>query len=162
MFARGSLVARLIVIKGPDEGRQFDLPAGEPISIGRDRTNQLVLHDTEVSRKHAEIAPQNGTFRIRDIGSANGTLVNTQPVREVPLNPGDHITLGQTILVFSAARTDRPAGASEIASQIRLITRKDDEVPSASSRRWPRTREAGSWPARTRPAPSGSRLGWPA
>jgi signal transduction histidine kinase/pSer/pThr/pTyr-binding forkhead associated (FHA) protein len=127
----GAVVARLIVIKGPDEGRQFDLPAEGPVSIGRDRSNRLVLHDTEVSRKHAEVAPQNGSFRIRDVGSANGTLVNTQPVGEGILNPGDHITLGQTILVFSAARTERPTGPSDIASQIRLITRKDDEVPSA-------------------------------
>ena len=125
-------MARLIVIKGPDEGRQFDLPPGEPVSIGRDRNNRLVLHDTEVSRRHAEIAPHNGSFHIRDVGSANGTLVNTQPVREVPLNPGDHITLGQTILVFSAARAERATGAApEIASQIRLISPKDEEVPSA-------------------------------
>jgi signal transduction histidine kinase/pSer/pThr/pTyr-binding forkhead associated (FHA) protein len=125
-------VARLIVIKGPDEGKQFDLPPGEPVSIGRDRNNRFVLHDTEVSRKHAEIAPGNGNFLIRDVGSANGTLVNTQPVREIPLSPGDHITLGQTILVFSAARGERPNGAAaEIASQIRLISPKDEEVPSA-------------------------------
>lgn len=132
LMRRGPHVARLIVIKGPDEGKQYDLPPGEPVSIGRDRNNRLVLHDTEVSRRHAEIAPQNGSFLIRDVGSANGTLVNTQPVREVPLNPGDHITLGQTILVFSAARTERANGAaSEIASQIRLISPKDEEVPSA-------------------------------
>jgi signal transduction histidine kinase/pSer/pThr/pTyr-binding forkhead associated (FHA) protein len=125
-------VARLIVIKGPDEGRQFDLPAGDSVTIGRDRANRLVLHDTEVSRRHAEVIPNNGSYEIRDVGSANGTLVNTQPVRELPLNPGDHITLGQTILVFSAARAERPNGtAPEIASQIRLISPKDEEVPSA-------------------------------
>jgi signal transduction histidine kinase/pSer/pThr/pTyr-binding forkhead associated (FHA) protein len=125
-------VARLIVIKGPDEGKQFDLPPEGPVTIGRDRNNRLVLHDTEVSRRHAEIAPQNGSYLLRDVGSANGTLVNTQPVTETSLSPGDHITLGQTILVFSAARPDRsPGSASNIASQIRLIARKDDEVPSA-------------------------------
>lgn len=125
-------MARLIVIKGPDEGRQFELPDAEPATIGRDRSNRVVLHDTEVSRRHAEVAPHNGGFQVRDVGSANGTLVNTKPVKEAPLAPGDHITLGQTILVFSSARTERPAGvASEIASQIRLITRKDEEVPSA-------------------------------
>jgi signal transduction histidine kinase/pSer/pThr/pTyr-binding forkhead associated (FHA) protein len=125
-------VARLIVIKGPDEGRQFDLPAEEPVTIGRDRNNRLVLHDTEVSRRHAEIAPENGNYRLRDVGSANGTLVNTQLVKDVSLSPGDHITLGQTILVFSAARLDRsPGSATNLASQIRLISRKDEEVPSA-------------------------------
>jgi signal transduction histidine kinase/pSer/pThr/pTyr-binding forkhead associated (FHA) protein len=124
-------VARLIVIKGPDEGRQFELSTDVPTSIGRDRNNRVVLHDTEVSRRHAEISHQENAFRLRDVGSANGTLVNTQPVREVRLQPGDHITLGQSILVFSSARTERPPGGAAIANQIRLITRKDDEVPSA-------------------------------
>jgi signal transduction histidine kinase/pSer/pThr/pTyr-binding forkhead associated (FHA) protein len=124
-------VARLIVIKGPDEGRQFELPSDGPAPIGRDRSNRIVLHDTEISRRHAEISPKDGGYRLRDVGSANGTLVNTQPVRDIPLQAGDHITLGQTILVFSSARTERPEINSEIASQIRLITRKEDEVPSA-------------------------------
>lgn len=124
-------MARLIVIKGPDEGRQYELPAGDSISIGRDRNNRLVLHDTEVSRKHAEIVGLDGAFRLRDLGSANGCLVNTKPVREAVLLAGDHITLGQTIMVFGSVRTERAASNSEISGQIRLITRKDDEVPSA-------------------------------
>ena len=152
-------MARLIVIKGPDEGKQFELPAGETLSIGRDRSNRLVLHDTEVSRKHAEISPHNGNYRLRDVGSANGTLVNTKPVKEVSLGPGDHITLGQSILVFSAARTERPTASAEIANQIRLITPKDNEVPSAivktvaedeGSRILARPDEAGTQWLRTR------------
>jgi signal transduction histidine kinase len=124
-------VARLIVIKGPDEGRQFELPFDGPATIGRDRSNRIVLHDTEVSRKHAEITARDNLYRLKDVGSANGTLVNSQRVREGLLHPGDHITLGQTILVFSSARTERPGAITEIANQIRLITRKADEVPSA-------------------------------
>ena len=124
-------MARLIVIKGPDEGRQFELPADGATSIGRDRSSRVVLHDTEVSRKHAEVTIQDDVYRLRDVGSANGTLVNSQPIREASLQPGDHITVGQSILVFSSARTDRPASGSSIANQIRLITRKDSEVPSA-------------------------------
>ena len=123
-------MARLIVIKGPDEGRQFELP-DETVGIGRDRSNRLVLHDTEISRRHAEVFVRDGAHRVRDLGSANGTLVNTQAVKDAQLNPGDHITLGQTILVFSTARADRPSAVSELASQIRLIGRKDNEIPSA-------------------------------
>lgn len=124
-------MARLIVIKGPDEGRQFELPADEPVSIGRDRGNRFVLHDTEVSRKHAEVTSRDGLFRLRDLNSANGTQVNSKSVRDVPLSPGDHIALGQSILVFSAARGDRSDASADLASQIRLITRKEDEIPSA-------------------------------
>lgn len=124
-------MARLIVIKGPDEGRQYELPPGDSISIGRDRNNRLVLHDTEISRKHAEIHSVDGAFWLKDLGSANGCLLNTKPIRESVLQAGDHITLGQTILVYSSARPERATASSDIASQIRLITRKDDEVPSA-------------------------------
>src|SRR5262249_1687764 len=128
---RSHFVARLIVIKGPDEGRQFDLPAAEPVSIGRDRTNRLVLHDTEVSRKHAEISPRDGTYHLRDVGSANGTQLNTQPVPEPPVTRGPHSPLGQAILVLSPPRVGGPPGATEIPNQIRLINRPETEVPSA-------------------------------
>ena len=75
-------MARLIVIKGADEGKQFDLLT-QTVGIGRERTNPICLHDTEVSRRHAEIVPgENGAFRIRDLASANGTQVNTKPVSE--------------------------------------------------------------------------------
>jgi pSer/pThr/pTyr-binding forkhead associated (FHA) protein len=119
----------LIIIKGPDEGRQFELPTEGAVSIGRDRASRFVLHDTEVSRKHAEIAIQDDVYRLRDIGSANGTLVNTKPVTDAPLQPGDHITIGQTILVFSSARTERPAGLRHCHDSADHQT--DNEVPSA-------------------------------
>ena len=124
-------MARLIVIKGPDEGRQFDLPDGEPVSIGRDRGNRFVLHDTEVSRRHAEVMGRDGVFQLRDLGSANGTLLNTQPVKESPLSPGDHVSIGQTIFVFSATRAERPSSHAELANKIRLVAKADNEPPSA-------------------------------
>ena len=121
---------RLIVIKGADEGKQFDVSA-EVVGIGRDRTNPICLHDTEVSRRHAELVVQrNGTYRIRDVGSANGTLVNTKPVQEAQLQPGDHVQIGQTILVYSVGRTESPAN-SDLADRIRMVARQDLELSSA-------------------------------
>jgi signal transduction histidine kinase/pSer/pThr/pTyr-binding forkhead associated (FHA) protein len=123
-------VARLIVIKGADEGKQFDL-TDKAAGIGRERTNSVCLHDTEISRRHAEILPAgNGTFRLRDIGSANGTLVNTRAITEVLLNTGDHIQVGQTILVFTAGRTEGPAN-SDLADRIRMVSKQDLELSSA-------------------------------
>lgn len=123
-------MGKLIVIKGPDEGRQFELPEQPSIIVGRDRNSTLVLHDTEVSRKHAELSFKEGAFILRDLGSANGTHVNTKSVKEVTLSPGDHITLGQSILVYSATRPDRTSSA-DIASHVRLIAKKANERPSA-------------------------------
>ncbi len=123
-------MARLIVIKGADEGKQFDLLT-QTVGIGRERTNPICLHDTEVSRRHAEIVPgENGAFRIRDLASANGTQVNTKPVSEALLNPGDHIQIGKTILVYSLARTEG-APQTDLADRIRMVTRQDTQFSSA-------------------------------
>jgi signal transduction histidine kinase len=122
-------VPRLIVIKGADEGKQVDLT--EPVlTVGRDSTNHIRLHDTEVSRRHAEFRQDGGDYRLVDVGSANGTFVNNEVVKEVVLHPGDHILIGQSILVYTAERSsDRPP--PDLADQIRMIARPDDELSSA-------------------------------
>src|SRR5262245_2771246 len=123
---------KLIVIKGTDEGKQFELNA-PVVSIGRDTGNTIRLTDTEVSRRHAEVflrAPGDGTFYLRDIGSANGTFLNNEQISEAALKPGDHIQIGQSVLVLSGGRSEA-ASTSELAEQISLITRQDVELSSA-------------------------------
>jgi signal transduction histidine kinase/pSer/pThr/pTyr-binding forkhead associated (FHA) protein len=121
----------LLVIKGADEGKQFDL-AGPRLGIGRDAANPVRLHDTEVSRRHAEFRLlDGGGYALTDLGSANGTFVNNERVAEAELRPGDHILLGQTTLVYSAGRTDTAGEATDLADRISLITRHDLELSSA-------------------------------
>jgi signal transduction histidine kinase len=123
----------LIVTKGVDEGKQFDL-TGEHLGIGRDGSNRIKLHDTEVSRRHAELARSAEGYRLIDRGSANGTFVNNQSIRDVLLQPGDQIQIGQTILVYSGGARDGAwdaAGRRDLADQISLISRQDVELPSA-------------------------------
>lgn len=120
-------MARLIVIKGPDVGKQFEVD-GEVAGIGRDSTNAIRLHDTEASRRHAELRKlADGSYRLFDMGSANGTMVNTRLAGTDPLKSGDHLQIGQTILVFSAGKPEQ--NDSQIADQISLFTRTD-ESPS--------------------------------
>lgn len=121
---------RLIVIKGADEGKQFDLSASA-ISVGREATNPFRLHDTEVSRKHAEFRLcEGGGYRLVDTGSANGTFVNNQQVRDAVLKSGDHIQIGQTILVYSAGRAAAQT-QTDLAERISMITRQDVDISSA-------------------------------
>src|SRR4029077_6437324 len=120
---------RLIVIKGADEGKQFELTEAVH-GVGRDAHNAIRLHDTEISRRHAEFRLVNGNYRLIDIGSANGTYVNNQQVQDVELRPGDHIRVGQSILVYSSGRTDS-ALASELADRISMIGRQETEFESA-------------------------------
>jgi signal transduction histidine kinase/pSer/pThr/pTyr-binding forkhead associated (FHA) protein len=119
----------LIVIKGADEGKQFEL-TGSVYGVGRDSSNQVRLHDTEVSRRHAEFRQVEGGYCLVDKGSANGTFVNNQPVKEATLQSGDHIQIGQSILVYSAGRSDAQA-ASDLADRISMITRHEVELSSA-------------------------------
>jgi signal transduction histidine kinase len=120
----------LLVIKGADEGKQFDL-SGDKTTIGRDATNTIRLHDTEVSRRHAEFQPVANGYLLRDIKSANGTFVNNQQVLEAVLKPGDHVQIGQTTLVYSTGRVEADKEDSDLAQRISMITRQDLELSSA-------------------------------
>jgi signal transduction histidine kinase len=122
-------VPRLIVIRGTDEGKQFEL-ADDGLLVGRDAGNPIRLHDTEVSRRHAEFRRVEGGYRLLDKGSANGTFVNGQPVTEALLQPGDQIQIGQSTLVYSAGKAEA-SGESDLADRISMITRQDVELSSA-------------------------------
>src|SRR6516225_3171309 len=125
----GGNVPRLIVIKGTDEGKQYELT--EPVvGVGRDGSNRLRLSDTEISRRHAEFRETPDGYRVVDVGSANGTFVNDQPVKDVLLQPGDHVQIGQNTLVYSAGRTDT-VPVADLAERISMISKHDLELGSA-------------------------------
>lgn len=68
----------------------------DPITIGRHPDNRLRIKDDMASRHHCIIEPfENGQFRVRDLGSRNGTKVNGQKIDEAMLQPGDLIQIGQ-------------------------------------------------------------------
>jgi signal transduction histidine kinase len=123
-------LARLLVIKGADEGKQFELADGET-ALGRDANNAIRLHDTEVSRSHADFNVVGGNCTVLDKGSANGTIVNGQKVEEATLHPGDQIQVGQTILVFSNTSPELEKEEGDLAEKISLISRHDLELSSA-------------------------------
>jgi Protein of unknown function (DUF3662)/FHA domain len=86
---------------GPDGGRQRTYEITTPLVIlGRGTDCDLRLVDPGVSRHHAEIRVEDGEVVLVDLGSTNGTFVNGQPVRRVPLADGTRVTLGRTTLVF--------------------------------------------------------------
>lgn len=121
---------RLVVIKGADEGKQFELTESV-VSLGRDASNRIRLHDTEVSRRHAEIRQTENGYHLVDIGSANGTFLNNQRVRNVAITAGDHIALGQTVLIFSTGQSDATVHREVLAEKVKLITPDDVEIASS-------------------------------
>jgi len=70
------------------------LPEGKTVMvIGRDEVCDIVLNSPQVSRKHAElIRSTDGTFRLRDLGSINGTYVNGKRIKLVDISPDDLIS----------------------------------------------------------------------
>ena len=75
----------------------------EPLLIGRDQQNDVVLDDPRVSRKHAEIRLRLGRYTLYDLQSTNGTYVNGRRVAEVVLNDGDRISVAGLDLIFRSA-----------------------------------------------------------
>jgi pSer/pThr/pTyr-binding forkhead associated (FHA) protein len=85
-----------------EDGRKVDEISitRAPVTIGRMSSNDVVLSDGNVSRRHAEIR-QNGTdWMLVDLGSTNGSLVNGKVAKEHKLSDGDRLTLGESELVF--------------------------------------------------------------
>jgi signal transduction histidine kinase/pSer/pThr/pTyr-binding forkhead associated (FHA) protein len=129
-MVRGFFVPRLIVIRGPDVGTTYDLTT-DVVTVGRDTSSTVHLHDTEASRRHAELRrTDSGDYRLLDVGSANGTLVNTRAIRDVQLQSGDHVQIGQSILVYTSGRVSS-SSSRQLADQIQMIAAKDEERPSA-------------------------------
>lgn len=77
----------LIADSGPEKGQH--IPVSERTEIGRALDCDISILEPALSRKHAEIWPENDTLTLRDLGSANGTHVNGKKIDEVKLKDGD-------------------------------------------------------------------------
>ena len=117
-------VLMLDVLQGPDRGMKYALPDDEPQLIGRS-SEALPLTDTTVSRRHAELTPDDGRWFLRDLESSNGTFINGERISgdRVELSPGDQIRCGSTLMVFGiAADEDRPSRIQVLGPQDMDVT----------------------------------------
>jgi hypothetical protein len=91
-------------VLGPEAVLEFNgrhaLLDGRVVTIGRLPDRDIVLDDVGVSRLHAEVRRTGNSFRLVDLGSANGTVVNGNRVAEHVLVDGDIIRLGDVELMF--------------------------------------------------------------
>ena len=94
-----------LLVSGPEPGsdgntqRTYELTS--PVTmLGRGTDCDLRLVDPGVSRHHAELRVEDDEVVLVDLGSTNGTFVNSEPVRRVALTDGTRVTLGRTTLVF--------------------------------------------------------------
>src|SRR5207249_6771925 len=77
------------------------LRQGKHITLGRDKSNEILLVDILASRKHAEVFPGPDGFYIRDLGSSNGVMVNQTKIdNPYLLSHGDRITIGSSRIYY--------------------------------------------------------------
>jgi Nif-specific regulatory protein len=93
--------AFLVVRRDDGFGDVFPLDPANHYSLGRAATNTIVLKDDLCSRDHAEVSFSGGRWRLRDLGSLNGTRINNVRVEgERELSISDEVHLGRTQMVF--------------------------------------------------------------
>lgn len=95
-------VATVQIKRGPHAGKNFSLNK-LPCNIGSDPQNEICLEDPSVSKRHAKIFANNGSYYLLGIGgetSINGTVVTKTATA---LKPGDMVRLGQNVFFTFAA-----------------------------------------------------------
>ncbi|MCB9742169.1 MAG: sigma 54-dependent Fis family transcriptional regulator [Alphaproteobacteria bacterium] len=91
---------RLTCASGADQGKSW-LIDHDVVRIGSMEDNDVTIHDSTASRRHAEIARTKDGVLLRDLGSTNGTFVGPVRVREVFLTPETRFRIGRTDFVFT-------------------------------------------------------------
>lgn len=92
---------RLTIEKGTGSGQSYDFHADQ-VTIGRGEENDIVLYDNGCSKQHARISRGKGGWSLEDVGSANGTRLNGQPVSgRQTLSEYDSIAIGGVVFRFS-------------------------------------------------------------
>ena len=105
-------MSRELLIQCPD-GQMKTVPlTGGRLSIGRSSAAELCFpEDAGLSRQHFAFEPEGEDWTVQDLGSKNGTFVNNIPLKaRLILKPGDRVTAGHLVIVFSPDAVDPAAG----------------------------------------------------
>ena len=115
-------MSSLFVIQGRDQGKRFELH-DSVLGVGRDASSRIRLHDTEVSRRHAEIRQIDGGYQWIDLGSSNGSFVNSVRVDGHPLRSGDRVQIGRTLMIYTESNDTQ--SSSDVHHDVDIIGNAD-------------------------------------
>ena len=87
------------------------------VTVGRIQANTIQIEDISVSSHHAQLTQDGSHYRLKDLGSTNGTFVNGEAVTETMLKASDSIRFGQIegVYVSGGAASTRPLPEKEDA-----------------------------------------------
>ncbi len=97
--AFGADMGLFVVKRGPKAGSRYALDS-EVVTAGRHPDSDIFLDDITVSRRHVEVSNDGGSYRVRDVGSLNGTYLNRERIDDSALEDGDELQIGKFKLVF--------------------------------------------------------------
>jgi hypothetical protein len=120
---------QLVMHAGPTPGKVFTLSESEVV-IGRDITNQIIINDAEVSRRHCRFVLQGETYMLEDLGSTNGTFVDGQRITSPRmLQTGQTIRLGENVTLYYEGAGYDPAATAVAGAGERGVPSTEVAMP---------------------------------
>jgi hypothetical protein len=108
VFEPHTLQSFLLKVKGLKRSRDIKFSKKLNVfTIGRDKSNNLVIEDSRVSRSHARVEYNDRQCEYIDLGSSCGSKLNGRPVLRAKLQPGDVVELGQSTLIFQLKKRSK-------------------------------------------------------
>src|SRR6266498_3948508 len=92
-------MSALLIQRGANGTQEIVLKPGAN-RLGRNEQNDLPINDPTVSSFHCEIDFEHGNVIVKDLGSTNGTFINSVPIRQAILEPGQTLRLGSVEFFF--------------------------------------------------------------
>lgn len=121
-------MAVLIGMSPEVRGKNFELDR-EKVTIGRNATNMIVLDHPTVSGRHCLISRIGTQYTLTDLGSTNGTRVNSHEIKESELHPKDLVQVGAIEFLFDAEGAEVSGRREELPQPEVVVTTEPATAP---------------------------------
>jgi len=112
-FQPNHILVFTIKMKGMKRSKEIQFPKkASVLTIGRDKSNSIVIEDSRVSRSHARVEYTDRKCEFIDLGSSCGSRLNGKKVLRSKLRAGDILEIGQSTLIFHTKKKPRFSFAS--------------------------------------------------
>ncbi|MCK5799862.1 MAG: SpoIIE family protein phosphatase [Deltaproteobacteria bacterium] len=118
------MTSYFVTAGGPSAGKRYSL--GEECVLGRSFKSDIYVGDLNVSRRHARVwRDDDGHYLIEDLGSGNGTFVNTKQVKKVRLAPQDIIRVGGSNFRYETTEAEPRRWAQQVMTVLANVVLPD-------------------------------------
>lgn len=126
-------MAKLKILQGATPGQEFDL-TGEQWVVGRSPECDVVLDVAAVSRRHVILLKEDNEYFVQDLGSRNGTYINTNRVNDrAPIRNGDKMLICDVLFEFEDMETQLGGFNPEGSSLLSPLSSGDDDDEEGST-----------------------------